>query len=176
MRLCIFVTDKTSIIVSPILNLGQNPPFLAQFRLKRAFFEINRRNKAEKWSKYEEIVFLTNIDIPVTKIKSTITSPTLNLAPNSPFLAKFRLKRAFFEINRWNKDEKSCKYGDIVFLRNSDVCGTDIRSSITGSMLYLGPNSRFWAHIRLNLVEIWHTFCAFLTLDLIGIIFCPWQI
>ena len=76
--LCIFLTDKTSIIISPILNLGPNPPFLAEFRLKREFFEINRRNKAETSSTYGEIVFLTNFNIRVTKIKSTITSPTLN--------------------------------------------------------------------------------------------------
>ena len=97
------MTDKTSIIIIPILNLGQNPPFLDQIRLKRAFFEINRRNKAEKSSTYGGIVFLTNFDIPVTKIKSTITSPTLNLGPNPPFLVQFRLKRTFFEINQRNK-------------------------------------------------------------------------
>ena len=79
------VTKIKSTITSPTLNLGPNPPFLAQFRLKRAFFEINRRNKAEKSSTYDEILFITNIDIPVTKIKSTITSPTLDLGPNSPF-------------------------------------------------------------------------------------------
>ena len=79
------MTDKTSIIIIPILNLGQNPPFLDQIRLKRAFFEINRQNKAEKSSTYDEIVFLTNFDIPVTKIKSTITSPTLDFGPKFPF-------------------------------------------------------------------------------------------
>ena len=68
-----------------MLNLGPNPPFLAQFQLKRELFEINRRNKAEKSSTYGEIVFLTNFDIPVTKIKSIIVSPILNLGQNPPF-------------------------------------------------------------------------------------------
>ena len=94
------MTDKTSIIIIPILNLGQNPPFLDQIRLKRAFFEINRRNKAEKSSTYGEILFLTNFDIPVTKIKSTITSPTLNLGPNPPFWAQIGPKIANFNKYR----------------------------------------------------------------------------
>ena len=81
-----------------MLNLGPNPPFLAQFQLKRELFEINRRNKAEKSSTYGEIVFLTNFDIPVTKIKSTLISLMLNLGPNPPFLAQFRLKREFYQI------------------------------------------------------------------------------
>ena len=72
-------------ITSPTLKFGPNLPFLAQYRLKREFFEKSRRNKAGKSSTYDEMVFLTYFDIPMTKMKSTITSPTLNLGPNLPF-------------------------------------------------------------------------------------------
>ena len=73
------------------------------------------------------MVFLIYFDIPVTKMKSTITSLTLNLGPNLPFLALNRLKRAFFEINRQNKAEKLSTYGEMVFLIYFDIPVTKIK-------------------------------------------------